>query len=236
MLDLRSQRLLVIAPHPDDEVLGCAGLIKKIKDNGGSVYVKFLTVGTTIDYSKKGLSTARERVSEIEKVAKFLNYDDYEIVYPGDDHHLKLDTLSQKELIGALENTTDISLDKIKPTIVAMPQVSDYHQDHRTAAFATIAATRPGLSDIKPRPNIVVGYEHVTNQWSAENIKTPNFFVEMLKEELMIKIQAMKLYKSQIRNGNHQRSSTTIKYLAMLRGAQCGSYSAEAYYGYRFIV
>ena len=50
MFDFKGQKLLVIAPHPDDEVIGCAGLIQKIKNGGGKVFVLFLTVGDTNDF------------------------------------------------------------------------------------------------------------------------------------------------------------------------------------------
>ena len=114
MLNIDRQTLLVMAPHPDDEVLGCGGLIKRIKDNGGKVYVVFLTVGNTKDYSKSGSSTIQERIKEIEKVAKFLKYDDYKIVFPGDEFHLKLDQMPKKDLISEIENGQRISLNKIK--------------------------------------------------------------------------------------------------------------------------
>ena len=57
-VDWSRQRVLVLAPHPDDEVLGCGGLMSRVKDAGGEVYVHFLTVGDTADFSAAGLSTA----------------------------------------------------------------------------------------------------------------------------------------------------------------------------------
>ncbi|KKR86620.1 MAG: hypothetical protein UU34_C0012G0018 [Candidatus Curtissbacteria bacterium GW2011_GWA1_41_11] len=54
-MDFKKQKLLVIAPHPDDEVIGCGGLIAKIKDAGGQVYVLFLTVGDSRDFTSKPL-------------------------------------------------------------------------------------------------------------------------------------------------------------------------------------
>src|SRR3989344_9283508 len=81
---LIKQRLLVVAPHPDDEVIGCGGLIQKIKEGSGKVYILFLTVGETRDFSKKGISSLATRKKEIEKVAKFLQYDDYDIALEGE--------------------------------------------------------------------------------------------------------------------------------------------------------
>ena len=94
-----SDKLLVIAPHPDDEVIGCGGLIQKVKKAGGKVYVIFLTNGTTNDFSKNGPSTENERDEEIKKVSKFLDFDDYHIAFEGNDFHLKLDTIGQKKIM-----------------------------------------------------------------------------------------------------------------------------------------
>ncbi len=112
MMGLQDETLLIIAPHPDDEVLGCGGLIKKIKKQGGKVYVLFLTVGDTEDYRKEGLSTSSERMREIERVAKFMKYDDYRVAFPGNKYHLQLDNVPQIEIMKELENGS-LSLNKL---------------------------------------------------------------------------------------------------------------------------
>lgn len=236
MLNIDRQTLLVMAPHPDDEVLGCGGLIKRIKDNGGKVYVVFLTVGNTKDYSKSGSSTIQERIKEIEKVAKFLKYDDYKIVFPGDEFHLKLDQMPKKDLISEIENGQRISLNKIKPTIVATPQHHDYNQDHSACSQAVLAATRPLSDELKPLQRTVLGYESVpTADWwdTPHNV---NFFVQLSDSDLEAKLTALKIYQSQVRNGNHPRSLKSMKNLANLRGMQSGNGVAEAFYCYRHIV
>ena len=105
-------RLLVIAPHLDDEVLGCAGLIQKIKKAGGTVYVLFLTTGNTYDFSRTGHSEISTRQKEAESVARTLGFDDYDIAFPGDNHHLKLDVLGQKEILHAIERSSTVAIQK----------------------------------------------------------------------------------------------------------------------------
>lgn len=237
MLDLKRQTLLILAPHPDDEILGCAGLIQRIKHAGGRIYVLFLTVGDTKDYTAKGLSTEKERRAEIEKVAKLLKYDDYEIAYPGGEYHLRLDQLPQKDLISRIENSGRISLDKIQPTIVATTHPADYNQDHRACAEAVFAATRPKPRAHKESPSIVLGYDSVaTSQWANVPTRQSNFFIELSTANLQTKINAMKLYKSQIRNGGHQRSVFGIKTIAQYRGFQAGVSLAEGYFTYRLVI
>ena len=103
MLSFKDKKVLIISPHPDDEVIGCGGLISKIKENGGKVYVLFLTNGDTNDFSAVGKSTSRQRNNEIEKVAKFLKFDDYEIAFEGNSYHLRLDKVPQIEIISKIE-------------------------------------------------------------------------------------------------------------------------------------
>lgn len=237
MINLKKQTLLVIAPHPDDEVLGCGGLIKKIKDEGGKVFVLFMTNGTTQDYSKTGISTSQERLDEIERVSKYLGYDDYDIAFTGDKYHLKLDQIPQLEIISAIENSKKISLNKIQPTIVACPQPDDYNQDHRACAQALIAASRPAPNIFKPLTPTVISYEFTaTSLWSIDNPKKPNIFVELTDKQLKAKVEAMKLYSSQVREGFSTRSLSSIKNLALSRGSQTGVKAAEAFFSFRVLV
>lgn len=233
MLDFKKQKLLVIAPHPDDEVIGCGGLIKKIKGAGGKVYVLFLTAGDTRDFTKKGLSTGKERQREIEKVAKFLKYDSFDLAFLGDDYHLKLDLLGQKTLMDVIERGSKVSLEKIKPTIVAFPPVTSYNQDHQIAAKAVYATLRPSPRVNKHLVNLAIAYEGPADQWTLEARANINFFVPLSKGELDTKIKALAFYKSQVRAHPSTRSFETLAALATLRGSQSGNNLAEGYTSYR---
>ncbi len=243
MFSLQKESLLVISPHLDDEVLGCGGLIKRVKDAGGKVYVLFLTVGDTNDYREEGasapirsVSTGKERMKEIEDVAKFLKYDDYRIAFSGNKYHLRLDMTPQLELMKELENGP-LSLNKIKPTIVATPHLSDYNQDHRATTMALFAAARPAPEDTKPLQRVILGYESVpTAGWWDVSGRLMNFHIPLTNKELDAKMHALKLYRSQVRTGNHPRSPESIKKMAYSRGIEAGAKAAEAFYTYRIIV
>lgn len=236
MIGLVKQTLLIIAPHPDDEVLGCGGLIKQIKDKGGKVYVLFLTVGDTDDYRKEGMSSGSERMSEIDNVAKFMKYNDYRIAFPGNKYHLRLDQIAQLDLMKELENGP-LSLNKIQPTIVATPYLSDYNQDHRAATMALFGATRPAPHDQKPLQRVILGYESVpTAGWWDSSASKMNLYLHLSGEELKAKMKGLELYSSQVRTGNHPRALASIKKLAAMRGIESGVDAAEAFYCYRIIV
>ncbi len=235
MLDFRKQKLLVIAPHPDDEVVGCGGLIKRIKDEGGKVYVLFLTVGDTKDFSKKGISFGKEREKEIESVARFLKFNDYRIAFKGNNYHLKLDILGQKALMDVIERDCPVAIEIVKPTIVAFPSPFSYNQDHRIAAAAAHASLRSAPKDDKHFVPLVLSYEEPSDGWTFHSQPELNFFVELDEKDIIVKQKAMQLYASQDRINNNPRSIEILKNLSELRGSQIGAKQAEAFFAHRII-
>ena len=235
-MDLSKKKLLIVAPHPDDEVIGCGGLISKIKSLGGKVFIIYLTVGTTKDFSKKGVSTGDERIGEIKKVARFLNIDDWRIAFEGDEYHLKLDQLSQLEIITQIEKGERISLEKTRPDIIAFPWKGDYNQDHRTASTAAFSACRPSPKASKFIPDVILSYEEPMYQWTQSGGFVPNFFVTLSRKNINDKIKAMSLYTSQKRGDGFLRGPRSLESLAALRGATVGTDFAEAYYSYKIQV
>lgn len=237
MLSFKDKKILIVAPHPDDEILGAGGLIHRFKREGGKVFILFLTVGDTHDFSKSGFSSKEERIKEIEKVAKFLKYDAYKISFPGEDFHLQLDKLPQKELINEIERGKGISLEAIRPDFVVAPLNDDYNQDHRAVSNALIAATRPTPSAFKSSPRGVLFYEGPQNSWSNNHgLLMPDFFIELKKEDFEAKIKALSLYKSQIKHSFSTVSPRAVKILACLRGIQGGVQQAEAFFARRILI
>lgn len=235
MLSFHNQRLLVVAPHPDDEVIGCGGLIKKLKDAGSKVYVLFLTNGDTKDFTKRGFSSGAVREKEIEKVAKYLKFDAWDIAFGGNDHHLRLDLLGQKALMDVIERDSSVSVEKVKPTIIAFPSPTSYNQDHRIAAQASFAATRPAPSTNKHLVRVVLSYEEAADSWSQEPSQAINFFVPLIGGEIAAKMKALQIYKSQLREAVNLRSPDSMKILAMVRGRVCGQEFAEGFHLVRLI-
>ena len=237
MINFKGQKILVLAPHPDDEVFGCGGLIARAKREGAKVYVLYFTVGTTKDFSKKGLSTQKERIKEVDQVAKYLELDGYKIAFPGNDYHLTLDNLPQKVLINEIERGDKISLEVIKPSTLLIPDPQDYNQDHRAVALAAIAATRPSPSRYKSFQPLVLTYEYSPSSWSQSSGEhSRNFFVSLTADDLAAKLKALALYKSQLKPHPHPLSVKTTRTLIELRGVQAGVSFAEAFCAKRVLV
>jgi len=226
--NLKNQRLLVIAPHSDDEVLGCGGLISKIKNEGGKVFVLIFNLGFEKDDTKE---SQEKRKNEVREAMNVLKVDDYHLVHDQPDNNRDLDIEPLHSLIEVIENTSNVSLEKIAPTIVAIPTIFSHHQDHVHVHHACIAALRPIST---PVSNIVLSYEAPEHsRWSASGVFEPNLFVE-IDDVIENKIMAFNKYRSQIRPGG--RDDDSIRNQAKYRGREVGKNLCEAFYVHRFIL
>jgi len=79
VINFSDMRLLILSPHPDDETLGCGGLIRRIKKAGGEVYVMIITYGDEAQYG--GFSEKSTRLTELENVMSFLKVDDLPVLF-----------------------------------------------------------------------------------------------------------------------------------------------------------
>jgi len=226
--NLKNQCLLVIAPHSDDEVLGCGGLISKIKKEGGKVFVLIFNLGFEKDDTKE---SQEKRKNEVKEAMNVLKVDGYHLVNDQPDNNRDLDVEPLHSLIEVIESTSSVSLEKITPTIVAIPTIFSHHQDHVHVHHACIAALRPIST---PVSNIVLSYEAPEHsRWSASGVFEPNLFVE-IDDVIENKIIAFNKYRSQIRPGS--RDDDSIRNQAKYRGQEVGKNLCEAFYVHRFIL
>ena len=228
MNNFKNERLLVIAPHADDEVLGCGGLISRVKKDGGKVYVLIFNVGSIEKHDNKKFTDLRKK--EAAAAMKFLKVDQYDTIFDSPNDNRYLDAKPLHELISKIETESKVSLAKIKPTIVAIPSINSHHQDHIHIFKACIAALRP-LN--KPIADVVISYEAPEHsRWSASGVFQPNLYID-IEKYLARKISAFYKYKSQIRIGG--RDKHTIKNHAEYRGKEAGRKICEAYFVHRLI-
>ena len=233
---LREQRLLVVSPHADDESFGCAGTIAKMKKLGAEVYILVMSVGDLKLYNgKKEMVSGDTRSEEFAKVAEFLNIDGYDIAYTDTESHLRLDAIPQRDLINVIEKSSSVALDKIQPTMVALPAIS-YNQDHVATFKAGFTACRPHDPKVKSFPQIVLSYDNQTLFWNTDYDKFhPNLYVD-ITEYLNVKLKALSLHASQLRHSPHHCSIENMEYLARTRGHEISVTAAEAFVCHRFIM
>lgn len=210
-------KILIIAPHPDDEVLGCGGAIAKYSRQGHELNVCVATEAYAPDWSEKFI---KERPKEIQKVAKILGIKkNYLLGLPT----VKLDTIPQKEL-----NQKILALIKrVKPEIVYLPHGGDINKDHRLIFEAGLVALRPSS---KTGVKKILCYETLSETAEGRSIKEflPNFY-ENIANEFKKKVKAMRVYKSEIKKFPHPRSLAMMEILAKNRGSEAGFKYAEAF-------
>jgi len=228
---LSKKSLLVIAPHPDDEILGCGGLIAKIKDLKGRVYIIMFAVGNVKQFGGESRTDKRRR--EVRNVMEFMKIDGYEIIYTDDNIHLKLDILPRKELIDIIEYKAKFSIANINPDIIAIPSLACQNQDHEAVFHASFTACRPRVKEGLNNAPMVLVYEQPDILWTSRGFR-PNFYVD-ISNYLNIKLRALSLYSSQMRKEPNLRSIENVERMARLRGSEVCVEAAEAFECYRFV-
>lgn len=230
---LSEQRLLVISPHADDETAGAGGLMARIKEAGGEVYVMVLTVGDLDHYDKtEGKTAATTRADELANAMNILGVDDWDICYNDSDIHLRLDAIPRRDIVSRIERDSKLAIDKIKPTILALPAPS-FNQDHEVLFKAGITAARPHLASMKPFQRTVLIMDAPQLAWGDLNFR-PNFYVN-ITDCLEKKLDAYRCHQSQLRPDPHQGGVEALRILAEARGREISVQAAEAYECMRFV-
>ena len=219
MTPLGEGPMLVLAPHPDDEVLGCGGAIGRHAAAGGDVHVAIVTkAGPPLfgeDVARTGRSEARAAHAVLGVV------DTHLLDFPA----AGLDRVAHADLNRALDELVA----SIRPSTVFVPFAGDLHADHQAVFRSALVATRPGRAGA---PGSVLAYETLSEtNWRAPTMTPafdPNVFVDV-SDHLERKLEAMACYASQLRPSPHERSLVAIRALAELRGSTVGVAAAEAF-------
>lgn len=216
---MTKKKILVIAPHPDDETLGCGGTLLRHNKEGYELHWMIVTRMS----EKKGWNRNQieKRSKEIERVARAYKFKQV--------HQLNL-------IAGHLESTPLNDLIKkigsifktIKPNIVYIPFFNDVHTDHQITFKAVSVCIKwfryPSISK-------VLMYETLSetnfNYGESQSFQ-PNVFLDISKY-INKKFKIMNIYKSEIKKHPFPRSKESIKSLAILRGSQSGFVFAEAF-------
>ncbi|HWK30395.1 MAG TPA: PIG-L family deacetylase [Solirubrobacter sp.] len=217
---------VVLAPHADDEAMGCSGLMAKLAQAGARIHVVYLAVDGFHHYGIDGETTYAQRIDEIEDVlALFGGNTTYEIVYGDQDLIEQLDTRPRRELVDRFERT----LIEHRPELLLLPALPDYDQDHQAVFYAAHAAARPIAQQFGNHltPN-VLAYEMTKLQWAAEPLPRFAAFTD-ITDHIETKLEAVRRYKTMLRPSPHIRSLESVKALATIRGAEIGVTYAEAF-------
>ena len=212
-------KILIVAPHPDDEVLGCGGIISKYISQGHEVHVAIITKTCEpvfpADFDEKN-KTDCLNAHKILGVTKthFLDF-------PA----AMLESVPRHEF-----NSAIIKLIKdVAPEEVYIPHRGDMHLDHKMVVDACMVALRPRFDYVTKR---IYAYETLSeSEWdipNTTNIFIPNVYVD-ITDYFNNKLEAMKQYKNQLSEYPNPRSLQAIEALAMLRGSTISKKYAESF-------
>jgi LmbE family N-acetylglucosaminyl deacetylase len=212
--------ILCVAPHPDDETLGCGGTLLKHKDNGDKIYWLIMTnILTEEGYDKVKIE---ERQQEIDNVAREYGFED---IFKLDLPTTKLDIIPKRQIIEAVSNV----INKIKPEEIYLPNRSDVHSDHKITFDSVISSTKTFRCPLIKK---ILMYETISETEFAppfqDNAFMPNSFSDIF-EFINKKLSIMKIYSTELGAHPFARSLDNLKALAMYRGATAGVNYAESF-------
>jgi LmbE family N-acetylglucosaminyl deacetylase len=215
--------------HPDDEILGCGGLLAK-HSNSMSFRVLFLAEGSSCRYEISEIELYKSAIAEREKSAK----EALSIFAPESIHFMNLPCgrLDQFPIL-ELNKIIECHINNFKPTTILTHSESDTNSDHRKVVESTLMATRPGALNIVP--NVLSVEIPSSSEWNFSQPFQPNYFLKLDNNHLETKIESLLKYKSEIREYPFPRSREGITAFARYRGIQSGNDFAEAYRIIRFI-
>jgi LmbE family N-acetylglucosaminyl deacetylase len=219
------KKVLIIAAHPDDEVLGCGGTIAKLSDQGEDVHILILATGLTSRVGfdmKKDADALKVHLERASRAGALLGAKNVNFAGFPDQ---KMDTLSLLEVTQRIE----AEIESIKPQTIFTHHGGDLNMDHVITFRATLTAARPMAGGVV---RSVYAYEVPSStEWAFQKFEPkfqPNLFHD-ITETLPQKIQAMQIYESEARDFPHPRSPQALQAIAHRWGSVVGLNAAEAF-------
>ena len=214
------KRVLIIAPHPDDETIGLGGSIAKMSNRGDDIYVLTISGHLPPIYQRKDYEITVNEAKEA-----------YDILGVKKSKFLEIPTtMLGDEPVHSLNEKITSVVSEFSPQIVFCP-FPDRHIDHKLIFESTLVATRPVREGLGIE--LVAAYETLSEtHWNAPHIE-PNFMPNLvidISDFVEKKLDALKCYKSQIPINEGPRSVEAAKALAQFRGTQSGFDFGEALY------
>lgn len=215
--------IVVIAPHPDDETLGCGGTLLKHKKNGDKIFWIIVTgIGEGYSTLKEDILSREKEIKEINEVSKLFNFDKvYKLNFPTTE----LDTIPIKDIIKEIAHC----INDCQGEVIYIPNYSDIHTDHKIVASSSISCTKWFRF---PTVKKVLVYETLSETDFAINNSlinfNPNVFID-ITDFIDKKIEILNKYKDEVKEMPFPRSSEAIRALSICRGVASGFNNAEAF-------
>ena len=209
-----NKKVLVIAAHPDDEVLGCGGTIALHARAGDRVTAVIVCEGESLRYGKKGVG----QPLHIQGAAQKLGIQDVRVLGFSDQ---RLDTVTLTEIVTPLEQI----MREVRPAVVYCQYGGDINRDHQLLFKALLVATRPTEEYVQA---VYAFYTASSTEWAYPRTFVPDTWVD-ISSTLAVKLEAMACYESEVRPYPHPRSLEALQYRARAWGNQACLDAAEVF-------
>lgn len=211
-------KVVVVSPHPDDETLGAGGTIARLKKENQGVY--WINVTNVINSTAWDRGFIENRKKQIDRLKHYFAFDDY---FDLSMEPCSLEMIDKSVLIQNISKCFDL----IKPDWVILPNPEDAHSDHRIVYEACMACTKVfRYPFIKRIATMEILSETDFNKYGKAF--SPNYFVD-ISDTIDSKIEALKIYDTELGVHPFPRSIESIRALATIRGAEAGCKAAEAF-------
>jgi LmbE family N-acetylglucosaminyl deacetylase len=217
---------LVIAAHPDDEVLGCGATIARLADEGWAVHVVIMAEGATSRNTKRDPVMHVEELSELANCAKMANHilgsKSVKLLSWPDN---RMDGMELLDVVKIVET----EIEHHRPVMVLTHHAGDVNVDHRVIHDAVIASCRP-----QPGHSVktLLFFEVPSStEWrpAASGMQfAPDYFYDVTNS-IDRKLEALNAYAPEMREFPHSRSIKAVEHLSRWRGATIGCAAAEAF-------
>jgi len=217
---MKKKIVLVIAPHPDDETLGCGGTILKHLKNKDQINWLIMTNIELVKNYKK--ITVKKKINEINRVNKSYKF---KSMFRLNFEPATLDTIPKKDVITEIQKI----IIKIKPNTIYIPYGGDAHSDHKITFEACCAISKSFRNRFIKK---VIVYETPSETDFNINPKIKNFKPNLwidISKQIKQKIKILKIYKTEIGKHPFPRSIENIVSYAKIRGSVSGHSHAEAF-------
>ena len=216
-------KILVVAAHPDDEILGCGGTIKRLVDEGCTAYTLILGEGITSRDEKRDRD---ERIVEIEELKKQVNEANRIIgvkeVFLHDFPDNRFDTVALLDIVKVIENIKN----ELQPDIIFTHYKNDLNIDHQITHKAVLTAMRPMKGECVKE---LYSFEVLSStEWNYPLSFSPDVFFD-ISDYMEYKKKAMQIYKSELNDFPHPRSLEGMDISAKSWGLKVGLSYVEAF-------
>lgn len=217
-----SKKILIVAAHPDDEVLGCFGTVAKLIKEGYEAYTLILGEGKTSRDEQRILENKKDEIevlnTEIQKANDVIGIKKVFIESFPDNRFDSVDLLDIIKVVSKVKN-------EVNPDIIFTHYENDLNVDHQITYKAVITATRP-MEDESVKE--IYSFEILSStEWNYPHSFSPDTFFD-ISDTLELKLKAMSNYKSELCSYPHPRSIEGIELNAKYQGMRVGKKYVEA--------